>query len=159
LPKLAERLKIGLVRTRWGAALIAVAGLAGAALLLGDCYSPSPDPGNVTPAGVVSCALRQHGSTTLFCVETLGYTVNQASGDQTACEQEPADSGTWTFAYDACPRQGALGGCSNTTDVTQVIEVTQWYYAGGLYLRPASDAGDAGPGMARCVGDNNFVDP
>jgi hypothetical protein len=91
-------------------------------------------------------------------VETSGLTLNQASADQMPCESEPTDAGTWTFAYDACPRQGALGGCSNTTDVTQVIESTQWYYAGGLYLRAASDAGDASPG-ARCVGESNFVDP
>jgi hypothetical protein len=153
-----EHVKRGL-----GAAFAAAVGLGTVSWLLAvGCDQSSMDEGNVTPAGTVSCALTEptpSGSETLFCVETLGYTVNQANADQEPCEGEPRDAGSWTFAYDACPREGALGGCRLTTDVTQQIETTQWYYAGGLHLRSGGEARDAEAVMPPCLSNYTFIGP
>jgi hypothetical protein len=143
-------------------ALTAVGGVAMAWWLLATgCEPPSSvDPGNVTPAGTESCALIERtaaGSKTLFCVDTLGLTVNQAMAAQVPCEAEPRDAGPWTFAYDACPREGALGGCRLTTDISQQIQTTQWYYEGGLYLHSAAD--DAGAVMEPCLSNYTFIAP
>ena len=140
-----------------------VATLASSFVWATGCWRPSADPGNVTPAGVISCALTREtpaGSQTLFCVETLGLTVNQAQADQSPCEAEATEAGDarWTFAYQACSHTGALGGCRLTTDVTQEIMVTQWYYAGGNYVLSDSEAGaDASAPM--CPSNYTFIAP
>jgi hypothetical protein len=130
-------------------------------LLAAGCESASSvDPGNVTPAGIESCALIERttaGSKALFCVDTLGLTVNQAMAAQGPCEAEPRDAGAWIFAYDACPHEGALGGCRLTTDMGQQIRTTQWYYEGGLYLHSAGD--DAEAVMEPCLSNYTFIGP
>jgi hypothetical protein len=111
----------------------------------------------------VSCALAQAGpagSQTLFCVETSGLTVNQAQADQGPCETERTDAGAWMFSYDACPREGALGGCRLATDVSHAVAETQWYYAGGLYLGAGGgDAGAADAAMPPCLSNYTSVSP
>jgi hypothetical protein len=116
----------------------------------------------VALAGIVSCALTQASPSrprTLFCVETLGLTVNQAQGDQSPCEASTPDAGTWRFAYAPCPREGALGGCRLATTGPQKTEDTQWYYAGGLYLRSGGEAGDADAAMPPCLSNYTFIAP
>jgi hypothetical protein len=151
------------VKPHLGAAFVVACGLGTASWLLAvGCGQSSMDEGNVTPAGIVSCALTMEtpsGSQSLFCVETLGDTVNQAKGDQGSCEAEIADAGAWTFAYDACSRADALGGCRLATNGPQETEVTQWYYAGGLYLRSGGEEGDAEAVMPPCLSNYTFIAP
>ena len=65
----------------------------------------------------------------------------QAEGQQTSCEHEATDAGgaAWTFAHEACSLDGAIGGCQLVSNGT-----TQWFYQGGIYLRPEADGGDGG---------------
>jgi hypothetical protein len=150
----------GVKRCLRGAVAAAVGSAVGSWLL--GCWQPSVDAGNVTPAGTESCALTSEtpaGVRTLFCVETSGLTVNQAQGQQSYCEAEPRDAGAWRFASDACPREGALGGCRLTTDITQKLESTDWYYSGGIYLRSDGEAGAPGATMPPCLSNYTFVAP
>jgi hypothetical protein len=113
-------------------------------MLLCSCQRSSVDPANVTPAGPVSCALvqgQERTVRTLFCVEFTGLSVARAEGQQTSCGDEVTDAGgaAWTFAHEACSRDGAIGGCRYVS-----IGTTQWFYQRGIYLRPEADGGDGG---------------
>jgi hypothetical protein len=91
----------------------------------------------------------------------LGLNVGQAEGEQSSCESEVTDAGgaAWTFAHGACSRDGALGGCSLITDPEKIS--TQWFYEGGIYLRPDGDGGGDGGAQAELpsCGAAVFVSP
>lgn len=101
-------------------------------LLLAGACGGSGTPGGSTlpppPDGAYSCQASFPGADggagmPAVCVEVVGGTAQDVANNRQKCEMEGN-----TFSLVPCPREGALGGCRETTPTALL---TTWYYADG----------------------------
>lgn len=82
--------------------------------------------GGAVSGGTYSCrAMFPGASTPAVCIEASGGTAQDEANNRQQC----AAQGNM-FATEGCPRAGLLGGCRETTTISDVV-LTTWYYTSG----------------------------